>query len=145
MRPVPTPPPPSRRCGGRGWRSSRAPTSSLPPQVRRPLAIALIVCAALAGARGGGESPLLAGVSILFYLIGFALLSSRPTGFADKTVVILASPVLLLSLVITFWARNAGDAALTRASGLSLNTGGLAVIALLGLHLMRAALRHIRQ
>ena len=119
--------------------------------MRRALAIALIVCAALAGARGRGESVFLAGVSVVLYLIGFALLSSRLTEpatagevFADKVVVVLTSTVLLLSLVIMFWARNAGNGAFTRASVLGLNAAGLAVIALLGLHLMRAALRHSR-
>jgi hypothetical protein len=116
--------------------------------VRKSLAIALIVSGAVAGARSAGESVLLAAVSFALYLIGFAQLSwspARPTPdsevFVDKAVVVLASLALLLSLVMTFWARNAGRDALTRASVLGLNASGLAVIALLGLHLTRAAIR----
>ena len=111
----------------------------------------LIVGAGVAAVRGGGESASLAGVSIVLYLIGFALLSSRPAGpategevFVDKAVVIVASAVLLLSLALTFWARNAGNAALTQLSSGGINVGGLAVIALIGVYVMRAALRHSR-
>jgi hypothetical protein len=119
--------------------------------MRRLLAVVLIVVGAGTGAFGGGESALLAGASIVLYLFGFAFLSDRPMGastpaemLVDRVVVYLACSVLALSLVATSWARNAGNATMARASVLGINAGGLAVIALLGVHVMRAVLRYRR-